>query len=295
MAIGLIGLGRMGAAIAQRLAACGESVVGWDIDPAAVAGSAGPAFTAAGDAAAVASATDVVISIVTEDEGVRRLYRGDRGLLAGDVSGKLFIEMSTLRPETTRGLAAEIAQRGGSFVEAPVLGTIPTVRDGKLLALAGGSEDDVAHARPILGHLTRSIVHMGPVGAASAMKLGVNLVMAGYIEAVGEALALGASQGLTHGAMLEVLQQSPTANPWLVSKLPVLLGGDVETTLDLRNLRKDVMSAVSVGAASGVPMPLAGGVVTTLSAAVATGWGREDLATLPRFLQQAMRQTYRYD
>ena len=92
------------------------------------------------------------------------------------------------------------------------------------------------------------------------MKLVVNLSMGAYLQALAEGLALGQVQGLSLDAMLDVLGQAPTANGWLAAKIPVLRGGEAETTLDIAALRKDIMSAVATGAAGGVPMPLAAGV-----------------------------------
>ena len=91
----------------------------------------------------MAAAADVVISIITEDNGVRQVFCGSNGFLQGDVAGKLFVEMSTLRPMTGRELAPLVEAAGARLIEAPVLGSIPTVREGRLLALAGGRSEDV--------------------------------------------------------------------------------------------------------------------------------------------------------
>jgi 3-hydroxyisobutyrate dehydrogenase-like beta-hydroxyacid dehydrogenase len=294
MKIGLIGLGKMGRAMAARFAEQGFDVIGWDHDPAVRASIEGARFERAHSAAAVAAAVDTVVSIVTEDNGVRHLYLGANGLLSGPATGTLFIEMSTLQPGTVRALAADVAAHGGALIDAPVLGSIPTVHEGKLLALAGGTAADVARARTVLMAVCRDVIAMGPIGAGSAMKLAVNLVMAGYLQSLAEALSLGVSQGLDLGPMLEIMKQTPTANPWLMSKLPVLLGGEVQTTLDIRTLRKDVMSAVATGAAGGVPMPVTAGALSALSAAVAAGWGGKDLAQMPEFFREAMLQRYDY-
>jgi len=126
------------------------------------------------------------------------------------------------------------------------------VREGKLLALVGGEAADVERTRGVLDHLTRRIVHIGPNGAGCAMKLAVNLGMAVYLQSLAEALSLGQSEGLTLDQMLEILGEAPTASPWLKSKLSVLKGDPGETTLDIRTMRKDVMSAIATGARNGV-------------------------------------------
>jgi 3-hydroxyisobutyrate dehydrogenase len=197
-----------------------------------------------------------------------------------------------LQPMTGRELAPLVAAKGARLIESPVLGTIPSVREGKLLSLAGGEAADVERARIVLDKLARRIVHMGPNGAGYAMKLAVNLGLGGYIQALSESLALGVTQGLTLEQMLEVLKEAPTATGWLTSKIPVLLGGKADVTLDIRTLRKDIMSAVATGALSGVPMPLTAGTLASLSAAVAGGAGDGDLADLAQFVREHMLQKY---
>ncbi|MFZ0609006.1 MAG: NAD(P)-dependent oxidoreductase [Xanthobacteraceae bacterium] len=292
MKVGIVGLGRMGAAMSQRLRQQGCEVVGWDHKAEATGALAADRLPIAANAREVAARSDIIISIITEDHGVRRIFNGPDGFLSGDVAGKLFIDMSTLQPMTGRELAPQVADKGARLIEAPVLGTIPQVRAGTLFAMAGGASEDIERARAVLEKMTRRIVHMGPNGAGYAMKLAVNLGLGAYIQAVAESLALGQKQGLPLDQMLEVLQEGPYASGWLKSKLDVLKGAPAEMTLDIRTLRKDLMSAVATGALTGVPMPLSAAVLASLSAAVADGYGSGDLAELPKFLREAMLQNF---
>ena len=292
MNIGVVGLGRMGAAMCQRLRQNGCNVTAWDRNGATMPPLAAAGVTLVSNARAVAAQADIVISIITADSGVRRIFNGPEGFLSGDVSGKLFIEMSTLQPMTARELAPQVEARGARLIESPVLGTIPQVRDGKLFALVGGKAEDVERARPVLELLTRRIMHMGPAGSGYAMKLAVNLGLGAYIQAISESLALGMQQGLGLDAMLDVLQEAPYASGWMKSKIGVIKGEPPEMTLDIRTLRKDIMSAVATGAVSGVPMPLSAGTLAALSAAVAAGKGSGDLGEMPKFLREQMVQNF---
>jgi 3-hydroxyisobutyrate dehydrogenase len=292
MNLGIVGLGRMGAAMSQRLRQLGFDVIGWDHDAKANQALAAGGLPIAANARAVAAASEIVISTITEDHGVRRIFNGPDGFLSGDVKDKLFIEMSTLQPMTGRELAPLVEAAAARFIESPVLGTIPQVRDGKLFALVGGRAEDLDRARPVLEKMTRRIVHMGPSGSGYAMKLAVNLGLGAYIQAVSESLALGAKQGLTVDQMLDVLQEAPYASGWLKTKVDVLKGAPAEMTLDIRTLRKDLMSAVATGALTGVPMPLSAATLVSLSAAVADGYGAGDLAELPKFLRESMLQNF---
>jgi 3-hydroxyisobutyrate dehydrogenase-like beta-hydroxyacid dehydrogenase len=219
----------MGSAIAQRLRERGCEVIAWDQNSKAMAAQ-GNRVRAVDSPRAVAESADVVLSIITEDKGVRRVFTGADGFLAANVAGKLFVEMSTLQPATHRELAPQVAARGARLIDSPVLGSIPTVREGKLVALVGGEADDVARARSVLDHLTRRVAHHGPNGAGCAMKLAVNLGMAVYLQALAESLALGTSEGLGIDQMLDIFSDAVTATPWLKGKLPVLRGEPSDIT-----------------------------------------------------------------
>ena len=291
MKVGLVGLGRMGSAIAQRLGERGCEVIAWDKNAKATAAQ-GNRVRAVDGPRAVADSADIVLSIITEDKGVRRVFTGADGFLATNVAGKLFVEMSTLQPATHRELAPQVMARGARLIDAPVLGSIPTVREGKLVALVGGEASDVERARSVLDQLTRHIAHIGSNGAGCAMKLAVNLGMAVYLQALAESLALGVSEGLTVDQMLGILSDAVTATPWLKGKLPVLRGEPSDITLDIRTMRKDVLSAIATGARNGVAMPATSGALASLAAAVAGGWGEKDLAEVPRFFREFMQQDY---
>ncbi len=293
MKIGLVGLGRMGRAIAARLAETGCDVTAWDRDGVASKLAAEGNVRLATTPRAVAEAADVVISIITEDNGVKHVFRGGGGFLSGGVKGKLFIEMSTLRPMTARELAPVVEAAGASLIESPVLGSIPTARAGKLHALAGGKPEDIARARPVLEKLTRRIDHMGPNGAGYAMKLAANLGLAAYIQGIAESLALGQREGLTLEQMLDVFTEAPTANAWLGMKKSLLLGEPADITLDLKTMRKDIMSMVATGATNGTGMPLSSGMLAAFSAAVAQGWGDKDIGELPKFFREHMGQNFK--
>jgi 3-hydroxyisobutyrate dehydrogenase-like beta-hydroxyacid dehydrogenase len=272
----------MGAAIGQRLNERGCEVVAWDRNPRAreLLGKRG--LRIVNGPRAVADEAEVVLSIITEDKGVRQIFTAPDGFLSGEVKGKLFVEMSTLQPMTHRDLAPMVKAKGASLVDSPVMGSIPTVREGKLLALLGGEAADVERVRAVLDHLTRRIVHIGPNGAGCAMKLAVNLGMAVYLQSLAEAMSLGVSEGLTLDQMLDIFGEAPTASPWLKGKVGVLKGEPGDITLDIRTMRKDVMSAIATGARNGVAMPATSGTLASLSAAVAGGWGERDLAEVPR-------------
>ena len=208
-----------------------------------------------------------------------RINGGQDAQIGGVVAEMMgWLGLADLKDATPRDLS--MAQRQLVAVARAVI-----ARPGLLLC-----DEPTSH---VDDKLARRIVHMGPNGAGYAMKLAVNLGLGGYIQALSESLALGVAQGLTLEQMLDVLKEAPTATGWLTAKIPVLLGGKADVTLDIRTLRKDIMSAVATGALSGVPMPLSAGTLASLSAAVAGGAGSGDLADLAKFVREQLVQDYK--
>jgi 3-hydroxyisobutyrate dehydrogenase len=193
---------------------------------------------------------------------------------------------------TGRELAPVVEQAGARLIDSPVFGTIPHVQQGKLYAMVGGTPEDLERARSVLQKLAGKIAHMGPNGSGYAMKLAVNLGLAAFIQATAESLALGTREGLKLEQMLDILGEAPTANGWFAGKKGALKGEPADVTLDLKTMRKDIMSAVATGALSGTGMPLSSGVLASLSAAVAQGWGDKDIGELVRFFREHMGQRF---
>jgi 3-hydroxyisobutyrate dehydrogenase-like beta-hydroxyacid dehydrogenase len=290
MKIGFAGLGRMGSVMAPRLIEAGFELAVWNRTRGRAEALAARGATVAASPAALAQDCDTVISMLTEDAGVESLFLGKDGFLSGPVEGRLFIEMSTLRPATIRGLVARAEAAGAALVDAPVFGTVQPAREGKLYAMAGGRAEDVERARPILAPLTRKVVHMGPSGAGSTMKLVVNLGLAVYLETLAEGLALGMRGGLALAPMLEVIAESPVAAPILQGKGHFIRGGEGEAGFTLEGLRKDLLAVLAAASVTGVPMPAAAGALAAYSAACAAGWAGRDIGELPRFLREKLLQ-----
>ena len=190
MQIGIAGVGRMGAAIALRLMEVGHQVTVWNRSADKTAPLAAAGAKVAASPSALASEADVILTILTNAEAQSAVYDGPQGILAGNISGKLVIDMSTVQPAEIVALAAKVRAKGAAFVECPVGGTTGPARQGKLLGLAGGNAADVARARAILDQLCRRVEHVGPVGAGASMKLAINLPLMVAYQALGEAYVL---------------------------------------------------------------------------------------------------------
>ena len=287
--IGFLGLGKMGAVMAPRFIDAGFELTVWNrsIEKAAALGKAGA--TVVETPAAVAEAADIVISMLRDDAAAEQIFLGESGLLSVDVKGKLFIEMSTLRPPTARSLAERCAEKGAGFIDAPVSGTVAPAKDGKLMALVGGSEQDLERARPALKVLTRRIVHAGPVGQGAMLKLVLNLPLAVYWQSLAEAAALGTAGGLELATILDAMADSGGAARVLPLKIPLILEGSDYVAFDIATMEKDATSIIETGAGFGVPMPTISAALATYAAANAAGKGAEDAVSIVRHLSERLK------
>lgn len=191
--IAVLGTGRMGGAMARRLATAGSDVTVWDrTSERAHALKVGR--VAATPAEAVRAA-DVVISSLTNADAVREVYLGPEGAFDAASKKTLFIEMSTAGPESIEKLSGEARSRGLRLLEAPVLGSVPAVESGTLAVLVGGSEEALADARPVLERLGE-IHYVGGFGSAARLKLVANTMLGITSAAAAELLAAGTAAGL---------------------------------------------------------------------------------------------------
>jgi 3-hydroxyisobutyrate dehydrogenase len=261
MQIGIAGIGKMGAAIAQRLMEVGHTVTVWNrsadkLKPLVAAGAA-----VAATPAELASKSEIVITIVTDAAAIDAVYGGASGLLECNVRGKLFIEMSTVRPQTQLALAAKVRAKGAALVECPVGGSTAPAQQGKLIGLMGAEPADAARARPILEQLCRRLEHCGPIGSGSVMKLTINMPLMIYWQALGEALALCRPLGLDPARIMDLLADTSGGPNVLKVRgagvAQMLKGGDGgPVTFDVDSAVKDLRTMVAEGNARGVELPL---------------------------------------
>jgi 3-hydroxyisobutyrate dehydrogenase len=261
MQIGIAGLGKMGSAIAQRLIEVGHDLTVWNRSLEKARPLANADAKVAANPADVARNAQTVITILSDAAAIDAVYGGPAGLLAGDVTGKLFIEMSTVAPATETALAEKVRAKGAALVECPVGGTTGPARQGKLIGLMGGEPADIERARPILEHLCRRLEHCGPVGAGAVMKLTINMPLMIYWQALGEALALCRPLGLDPARLMELLADTSGGPNVLKVRGPavatMLKGGDIgPVTFDIDSAVKDLRTMLGEGKRQGLELPL---------------------------------------
>ena len=288
MQIGLPGTGRMGAAIVRRLIDSGHQLTVWNrtadkLKPLIDAGA-----TAAASPKELAEKSEVIITILSNAEAIDSLYEGPNGFLAGKIAGKLFIEMSTVRPEAEIALDKKVRAAGAALVECPVGGTVGPAREGKLLGFVGGADADVARARPILEQMCRRVEHVGKIGAGASMKLAINLPLLVYWQSLSEALSLIQPLGLDTARVMDILADTSGGPNMLKSRAPaiakVLKGEDIgPPTMDVNLMCKDMRAMIAEAKSLGRSLPVTERALNMFDDAAAHGMGEVDAIKMPAY------------
>ena len=289
MNIGIAGTGRMGGAIATRLIGLGHTLTVWNRSPQKTQAAAAAGATVAATPAQLAARVDTVITILTNAAAIDAVYYGKEGLLSGEVRGKLFIEMSTVRPETERALAEWIAKKHAQMIECPVGGTVGPAKEGKLFGLVGADPQALERAKPLLDQMCRRVELVGPVGAGAAMKLAINLPLIVFWQAFGEAVALTKPLGMDPARLVEIFSDTSGAATVLKNRgaavAKALAGEDTgPATFDLDSMRKDLRTMLEEAEHLGVELPTAARVLEAFDQAAHAGHGGIDGVRIPAWV-----------
>ncbi|TMH13271.1 MAG: NAD(P)-dependent oxidoreductase [Betaproteobacteria bacterium] len=282
----------MGAAIGQRLMSLGHELAVWNRTGEKTRPLAAGGARVAATPLQLAASSETIITILTDAGAIDAAYRGKDGLLSGNVSGRLFIEMSTVRPGTESALAADVRRKGAAMVECPVGGTVGPAKDGKLFGFVGGDAADFARARPLLEQMCRRIEHVGPVGAGASMKLAINLPLLVFWQAFGEALALCRSLGLDAARIVDIFADTSGGPNVLKGRAAALTaalqGKDVgPITVDVDAMRKDLRTMVEEARSLGTTLPVTSSALQCYDEASRAGLGKGDITTIPvRWMKQ---------
>jgi 3-hydroxyisobutyrate dehydrogenase len=281
----------MGTAIAHRLLSLGHVVTVWNRTAEKTRALAAAGAKVAVTPAHLASDSDVVMTLLTNAAAIDAVYLGTDGLLAGHVAGKLFIEMSTVRPATERTLSAKARTKGAALIDCPVGGTVGPAQAGTLLGLAGGEVADIARAKPILDQLCRKVEHVGPIGAGATIKLAMNLTTQVYWQSFGEALSLCSPLGLDPDRLMELFAESSGAPRVLHRRAgdvaAALRGQDIRpVNFDIDSVRKDLRTMLEEAAALRRKLPVTERALECFDQATREGHGSRDCAILPALWSQ---------
>lgn len=287
--IGIAGTGRMGTAIARRLLSRGFDVTVWNRSPDRTQEAVAAGARAVTSAAALPEAADVILTLLTNAEAVRSVYCDAEGLLSGRVAGKLFLEMSTVRPGGQREIAAAAAAAGAAFMDCPVGGSTGPASNGTLLGIAGGSAEDLARAQPVLDAFCRKVLHVGPVGAGATVKLAMNLLTQTFWVSFGEALALCAPLGSQPNDLMNIFAEASGIPRVFAGRRDDIAAGlgdpdALHAHFDIDSVRKDLRTILEEARGLGLKLAVTEQVLRLCDEASARGWGARDCTSLPAYI-----------
>lgn len=254
--IAFLGLGAMGRPMAANLLRAGYPLTVWNRTTSRTEPLAAQGADVATSPQAAASGADVVITMLTDVAAVEQVAFGDDGVIAGLGSGTAYVDMSTVTPALSYRLAEAATGRGAAFLEAPVLGTIGPAAEGTLTILVGGDTATLEAVRPLLEVMGSTIIHAGPTGQGTWLKLLANALMGVSMQGFFELLALGQRAGFDRETLAQTFGSLPMASPVMQRKTPPILAGDFspQFTLDLFN--KDLRQLLEAAGALGVDSPM---------------------------------------
>lgn len=272
--LGFIGIGYMGGPIAKRLLHAGFALTAYDRTRSKAEELVPYGGAVAGDLAAAASSSDVLLSCLANDDAVLSVHLGPQGTLSNLRPGSLLIEMSTVSPKTAKRIAEQASDHGIPVLDVTISGSTPAAEQGALVLFGGGDESCFQAAESIFRAIARSYFYMGPNGSGATMKLVVNALLGIGMQAIAEAVALGEKAGLERNGLLRVLSQTAVVSPAHVGKLQRAINGDYGPQFPLRLMNKDFGLILRLAAAVGARMPAAEAAFQINAARLA--YGREE-------------------
>ena len=280
--LGFVGLGAMGSRLARRLLEAGFAVVGYNRTAAKAQPLVDAGMRLGRSPREVAEASDVVFSMVTDNDALRAVALGPDGIVAGLRRDAVFVEMSTVSPAVTREIGDAVAAHGAAMLDAPISGSTITVEAGTASIAAGGEAAALERARPyLLAMAPGGITHVGPLGLAKTMKIATNLGLAVQMLAFCEAVLLAEKSGIPRELAVEALMKSVIASPMVKYRGPFVLGKmPADAWFPVPMIQKDMQLALDHGHTVGVPLPLTALTQEWLSMARGSGLGDYDFAIL---------------
>lgn len=222
--------------------------------------------------------TDIIFTMLTNDNAVKEVYDF---ILKENISGKLFVDMSTISPQQSASVSQLISANNASFIDAPVAGSTKPAADGTLIIMAGGSEEDVERAKPYLQKLGTKIKHLGGNGKGIAAKLSINYFISALYQSLAETVLLSDKLGIERKDMLEIINESASGSGATKLKTSSLIEDNYPAAFGLDLMLKDVLLAVKAGA----DFPLSKVLADSYQSASDTGFGQDDVMSVIKYIE----------
>ena len=284
--VAFIGLGIMGGPMAANLVTAGFDVIGHNRSPEPVQRLVERGGRGAGSLAEAVRDADVVVTMVPDSPDVEAVTTGEDGFYGLVKPGTLHVDMSSIRPDVAKRVAEAGRERGVRVLDAPVSGGEQGAIDGTLSIMVGGSPEDFADSRPVLEAVGRTIVHVGPAGSGQTVKAANQLIVAGTIELVAEAIVFLEAHGVDTEAAVRVLAGGLAGNAILDRKAAAMLRRDFTPGFRIELHHKDLGIVTSAAREAGVVIPLGAVVAQLVASLEAQGDGALDHSALLKLVEQ---------
>ena len=286
MRVAFLGLGLMGSGMAANLVKREHEVVVWNRTPARTKALAEKGARVASTPAEAARGAQAVAMCLADPSAVESAVFGTAGILETLEKDSVLVDFSTGSPALAKRLDTAAGGKGARFVESPVTGSKNGAASGTLVLMCGGDEASLAAAKPVLDAVSSRVIHVGPVGTATRVKLIGNTFISLMLEALCEGVVQCEKAGIPPAKLLEVVQASGYASPYWDFKGKAVLAGDFETHFSVDLMHKDLTLALEAANELQVPAPGLAMVREQFQAARAMGAGREDIAALVKVLRR---------
>ncbi|HEX4266291.1 MAG TPA: NAD(P)-dependent oxidoreductase [Steroidobacteraceae bacterium] len=275
--VGFVGLGAMGTHMARNLHRAGLLSAVWNRTAEKARSLAGELGVAApATLAELAAAVDAVVLCVSADSDVLDVV----GALAPKLaSGSLVIDCSTIAADTARKAADLLGKQGVEFLDSPVSGGVEGAREGTLAVMVGGTNEAFERARPVLAAMGRTVAHFGPTGSGQAAKATNQIMCAGIIETVSEAMAFARAQGLPLDTLIETLGKGAGSSWYFVHRAPNMARGSYPAGFRVRLHVKDLTICRDMAARFGVALPVVERMLSEYAELISRGYGDEDISS----------------
>lgn len=266
--------------MAKRLLEAGHNVTGYNRTKSKAQWLLDLGMKWADTPRAAAQSSEVVLSMIANNDALRAVTEGDDGILAGLSPGKIYVEMSTVSPAAIRDLAQRVESKGAEMLDAPVSGSSITLDEGKLSFMVGGKREVFEKVLPYLLAIGPKATYVGGHGLAAAMKIATNLSLAVQMLAFSEGVLLAEKSGIARETAVEVLLNSVMASPMVKYRGPFVLKMPDEAIFDVNMMQKDLLLALEMGRQLDVPLPTTAITNQMLTATRAMGLAEKDFAIM---------------
>jgi len=284
--VGFVGLGTMGGAMAANVARAGFPVTAWNRTPGRGDALSELGVTIVKSPAEVASASDILVSIVSDTPDVEAVLFGPDGVEAGAGAGLLVVDMSTISPSATRGFAERLGAKGVRYLDAPVSGGSEGAKKGTLSIFVGGEAADLDLARPVLETLGTTITHMGAIGSGQAAKAINQVILAGTYVGVAEGIVLAIKAGLDVDRLVAALGGGAAQSWVLANRSGRMAANDYPLGFKVSLHRKDLGIALQLARETGTALPISALVEQLELGLIGRGHGDDDVSAVARTIRE---------